>query len=149
MPAGELAKNTLNDGRLNRVDLAQAALGLPIATNRAAHDAEAVAEPAATAALPHAALKAAPGLIGEVPEVECAHRPLEADVKLADLALGQRHDPQRRKPGQLEEARDVLLVPLSRSRLSVSTMSTSPCAAPPAAPGSRGAALWRQRPRGR
>ena len=50
--------------------LPQAALVLPVVAESAPNHAIAVAEPAAAAAFTHSALEAAPGLVGEVLEVE-------------------------------------------------------------------------------
>lgn len=60
--------------------------------------------------MPYPPLKAAPGLIGEILEKERAHGALEANMELADFALGQRHDLYAGELRPFEEARDVFLV---------------------------------------
>lgn len=107
---GERLEDAADDRRLRGVDLAQTPLCVALRGQRAADDAVAVAEPATGAAGAHPTLKAAPGLVGEVLQVEGAHGPLEADVQLGNLALGERHDPAAREARHLEEAGDVLLV---------------------------------------
>ncbi|WPB83962.1 hypothetical protein R9Z33_17855 [Sediminicoccus rosea] len=50
-------------------------------------------------------------LLRQILQEERRHRALEADVQLADLSLGDRHDAHIREAHLLVEARDVLLVP--------------------------------------
>jgi hypothetical protein len=52
----------------------------------------------------------AASLVGEVLEVERPHRTLEADMELADLALGQGDDPHAGKAQALVDAGNVFLV---------------------------------------
>jgi hypothetical protein len=60
--------------------------------------------------LPHPALEPAPRLLREVFQEERIHCALEADMELADLALGQCHDLDAAERQLLEESRDVLLI---------------------------------------
>src|SRR5690349_6590965 len=54
--------------------------------------------------------QAASRLVGKVFEIKGAHRALQADMKLGDLAFGQGDDPDARVLGKLVEARDILKV---------------------------------------
>jgi len=88
---GVLLEGLSDDGGLGRVDLAQSTLGLAIRPE-APENTIAVGDRADRAACADAALEAAPGLVGEVLEVERTHGALEADVEFADLALGESDD---------------------------------------------------------
>ena len=69
-----------------------------------------VTETATRSALQDATLETTPRLLGEVLQEQRVHRSLEANVKLADLAFGERHDLHSGKAHAFEEAGGVLLV---------------------------------------
>ena len=119
-----------------RVDLALAADRLAVGVELL-HHLVAVAEAAAGLARLDPAAQAAPGLVGEVLQEERVHRALEADMQLADLALGEGDDLHvRRSVSRLKSAAMSAWSRLMRSSASASTMSN--CAAPArpaAAPG--------------
>ena len=60
--------------------------------------------------LHHGLVKTATNLLREVPQEERIHRALEADMQLADLALGQRHHLDAGEGETLVQSGDVLLV---------------------------------------
>jgi hypothetical protein len=101
--ARELRKDPADDGGLGLVDPAAAANRLAVCV-ALADDVVAEAEAAARPSLPHPALKAAPRLVGEILQKQCVHRPLEADMQLGDLALGQRKQPHPGEAQALEQA---------------------------------------------
>jgi hypothetical protein len=68
------------------------------------------AQSAAGPARAHPALKPAPRLVGEVLQEDRVHRALQANVKFADLALGQGEQPHTGKAQPLEQSGDILLV---------------------------------------
>ena len=73
-------------------------------------DVVAIAEPAARPALAHPALQATADLLCQVLQEQGVHGPLQADVQLVDLALGQRHQFDAGEGEVLEQGGDVLLV---------------------------------------
>ena len=103
LAGGEALEDAPDDRGLVGIDRAPAAL-------LAGDDVVAVAEAAAAAAGAHPALEAAPGLVGEVLEVERVHRALEADVEIADLALADGDELHAEEAQPLVERGDVLLV---------------------------------------
>nr|WP_245826634.1 hypothetical protein [Oceanibacterium hippocampi] len=106
---GVVAEDPADGRRLCRVDAAAA--GNRLAGRVMLPDDVVTERPTAgRAAGPDPALEAAPGLVGEILEVEGAHRALEPDVELADLAFGDRHQRDTEKREPLEEAGDMLLV---------------------------------------
>ena len=58
----------------------------------------------------HPALKTATNLLREIFQEERIHRALEADMQLADLALGQSEEAHAGEAQSFEQTRDVLLV---------------------------------------
>jgi hypothetical protein len=109
-PGGELRVDSPHDRGLLRHDLAQAPLELAIGPEPAGDPAVAVWRLPEALAGPHPALDAAPGLGGEVLEVEGVHRALQADMQRGHLALGQGHQPHLGEGRELVEGRHVLLV---------------------------------------
>ena len=59
---------------------------------RVLHHAIAVADPAADLAVLDPSAKSAVSLLGQVLQEQGVHRPLEPDVQVRDVALGQRDD---------------------------------------------------------
>ncbi|KHJ53849.1 hypothetical protein LA66_14700 [Aureimonas altamirensis] len=117
--AGEIVREDATDhGRFRFVDL-------PFAPDRLAVRVElldhvvAEAQAAPRLAVLDAPAQAAASLVGEVLEIERAHRPLEADMQFADLAFRQGDDGDAGKAHALVEAGDVLLItrqPVERFR---------------------------------
>ena len=54
--------------------------------------------------------EAAPGLVGEVLQVEDIHGPLQTDVEVGDLALGHGHERDAGEAQPLVQRRDILLI---------------------------------------
>lgn len=92
---GVVAVDALHDGRLDRVRLAQAALGLPVGTDAADHSV-AIDHAARRPPLADAADQSAPRLVGEIGEEQRPHRPLEADGEGVELVLGESDEPDAR-----------------------------------------------------
>src|SRR5690606_3711555 len=107
--SGKLVEDASYDIGLGRVDLA-------VAPDRVAarielfDDPVAIAKPAARLAFLDTSTDAAVGLGSKVFEEQRVHRPLEADVQLADLALGQRDDRHAGELQMLEQCRHIGLV---------------------------------------
>ena len=105
----ERAEDAADDLRLGFVDLPLAPDRLALAVG-ALHHVVAVAQAAAGFALLDPTPYAAMGLGGEVLEEQGVHCALEADMKLADLALGQGDDLNAGEAQMFEEGRHVRLV---------------------------------------
>ncbi len=75
-----------------------------------ADDIIAVADPAPRAPLTNPSFEPSPGLLGEVFQEERVHRALEADMKLAPLALGERQHRHAAKLRLFVQGGDVFLV---------------------------------------
>ena len=73
---------------------------------------DAIAEAHATAGLAEfdASSQPTPRLVGQLLEEQRVHRPLEADVEVRDVALGERHDVHAGERQALEQAGGVFLV---------------------------------------
>ena len=70
----------------------------------------AVAKPASRLARLDPTTQAAPGLVGEILQIERIHRALQADMQVRDLALRKRDDANAGEAHALVKAGDVLLV---------------------------------------
>ena len=106
---GELGEDAAHDGRLGLVDPAPAAHRLALGVNLT-HDIIAVGVAATRPAGTDATLEAAPGLLGQVLEEEGIHGAFEPDMQLADLALGNRDEPNAAEAELLIEGCHVFLV---------------------------------------
>src|SRR6516165_97858 len=108
-PGCVLLEDTADDHRLSRIDPALAREGPSVGAD-AAHDIIAVAVSAAGLSGFDAAAQAAPGLVREILEVQCSHRPFQADMELVDLSLREGDDATAGKADPLEDMGDILLV---------------------------------------
>ena len=109
LAGGELPEDAPDDLGLGLVDL-PAAMDRLAPGVMLADDVVAVAESPARPAFPDPALQPAMGLGGQILQEEGVHRALQPDMELADLALGQGHDPHAAEAQLLEQGGDVLLV---------------------------------------
>jgi len=102
---GETFKDAPNHRRLHLFDLTATALSV-----RRPGKSITVTEPATRSPLLDAAAKAATRLVSEVFKKERVHRAFEANVKFADLALGQGDDTNACEAHLLKEGGDVFLI---------------------------------------
>ena len=109
LAVGKLAEDTFDDRRLRRIDFALAAHQLTFAAEAPDH-AIAITHGPRRESLLDAPAQAAMRLLGEVFEEQRVHRALEPDMKLADLAFGERNERHARELEMLEQRRDIGLI---------------------------------------
>ena len=105
-PVRIILEDPTNHCRLFAVDLPIASDKLAVSAKRV-HDLIAIGIAAAGLPSLDSATQPAPGLVGEVLQIERIHRALEADMQLGDLTLGQRDDLDAGKAEPLENRRSV------------------------------------------
>lgn len=110
LAASIVVKDPPDDRTRQRVRFAQAALRLAVQAEPTTDSAIAVLDPANRTTLADAPDKPSKGLVGQVLEVERAHRALQADMELRHLAFGEGNQPHLGEPGLLVEPRDMLEV---------------------------------------
>nr|WP_245451376.1 hypothetical protein [Georhizobium profundi] len=108
-PRGELAEDLADDARFLVVDDALAGRRHAVVAECAYH-VIAIGDAAGRALLTHPAFETPMGLLGEILEIERTHGSLEADVKLGDLAFGDRDERDRPVGQELVEGSDMFLV---------------------------------------